>query len=579
MRYAAVVPAIRTIPGVDVFDYLIPEGIDIAAGDLVPIRFRNQRLPGLVLETRGTSDVAAKAKPLDGAPIVRLGPAAAVLLRRAAERTFSALPTVLGAWLGHLPLRAWDMDGKETVDARPSSGPDAGAPRLHVSPERWDADDGIAAAVRAASGRRVVLVPWRHRAERLAARVGGNFLHGDLADGAAWEALKGFFLDPEAVIVTTRRGAWLASLADAAFVDEPENDDHKQEELAPRLDARWTVAMAKLLRPALVVHAFAVTPRLQAAAPPPAADLSEVEIVADAWKRSGHSDVPELSAHVFELVQEAADAGRPVLIVHPIEGDLSRIACRDCGWNAACSACAFSLSVRDRRAKCRSCGRTDEIPEACPKCGGTDLGKGRVGIDRLTEAVHRAWPDAAIRVRSPMAADAEGVAPGDLVVVTDLARIGGGVEDIRRNERLAIAWRRVCAMARQASALVVQGPEDLLEKASAWLGPDGLAALWAAELADRAAFGYPPAAWTIKFLADGEMPFAESLVSRLKKAIPPTWSVRGPHPVAHRASTRKTRHAIHLLPGPNTSEAEVRAHLARFARDGYIDLDPIAFFC
>jgi hypothetical protein len=57
-----------------------------------------------------------------------------------------------------------------------------------------------------------------------------------------------------------RVSAWLSVFADAVIIDEPENDDYKQDELTPRLDARWIVSETAQLAPHLSTIQASTTP-------------------------------------------------------------------------------------------------------------------------------------------------------------------------------------------------------------------------------------------------------------------------------------------------------------------------------
>ena len=295
------------------------------------------------------------------------------------------------------------------------------------------------------------------------------------------------------------------------------------------------------------------------------------------FQTKGRSDVPGLSPESVEAIDAAVEERLPVVILHPIRGEWSRVACRDCGWNAVCANCGFSVMRTASGTRCGRCGTQGEIRPTCPNCGGADLGKGRAGSDRLAADIGRRFGEGP-RVVDLSVWNAITLEPKSLVIVTDLSLIGGVVEDVRRRERLLIAWRRLAAdVASVDGRLIVQGPEDLMTESRGWLTSDGVRKAWQDECKERAAFGYPPARQLIRILKDGPAKDAESIALRLRIAIPESWEIRGPFPVPYRPKSREARSVIQVLPSPDVMEDVIKPILEPFARESIIDLDPIAF--
>jgi hypothetical protein len=149
-----------------------------------------------------------------------------------------------------------------------------------------------------------------------------------------------------------------------------------------------------------------------------------------------------------------------------------------------------------------------------------------------------------------------------LVVVTDANLMAGVVEDIRRDERLVVAIRR---LASRSKHLILQTDEALFNKAAAWLTTEGFAAFRISERSLRTAFRYPPATRLVKLISETEL-------------TEPRFELRGPYPVAFRAKSRKNRLIYHLLPPKDVSNETLMKALLPLAKTAIIDLDPIAFF-
>lgn len=575
--YVTVVPAIRTIPGVEAFDYAVPLEADLRTGDVLRVPFRTRPVPGVIITRSDTSPVADRAIFIDNPDVLlRLGETFVELLTRTAERTCTSLPTVCAAWIRRVPKRAKAISPADRP-ATQAVMPERAARHLV---RRWHDPRGLIATAKRLRGRTLILVPWKLQADALALELSAPVLHADIPDTAAWKLVTDFAGGRSSILVATRVGAWMACLADTVLVDEPENDDFKQDELSPRFDARRVVETCAGLRPDLSVVSFSTTPRLSS--PPEAwreAPSIGIAVRTEILQRRGRSEVESLSSRTLDAVQTALDAGKRVFFLHMVPGERARIACRDCGWQATCPSCSFPLTRIVGGGLCRKCGRKAPLPSVCPKCGGADLSGSVPGRDRLAALIKEKFPGADARIISPAEVHPEMLKKGDVLVVTDLSLVGGGAEDIRRRERLIIGWRRLAAAASSCDAeLLVQGPEDVMQECRSWLTTDGLARAWAKELEERKAFGYPPAFRMAKLLVSGTEADTRTVIGELERSKNELWELRGPFPVPFRPNTRSPRFVIQLVAPPETPERELEAVLNPMKHRAIIDLDPIAFF-
>ena len=185
--FVRIIPSLRTIPGVEAFDYRVPENADFLPGDIVRIPFRRQTIEGMVIGLLSDSPFASKAREIEKQqPLLRLGAPAAQLLQLTAARTFSSQPTVLGAWLRTIPKRAKAQT--TFVQTLPTS--EKLEPVIHFARDRWEGENGLLATARASKGPCLILTPWRHRTEQIAERIGGTVLHADITDTEAWQAVQ-----------------------------------------------------------------------------------------------------------------------------------------------------------------------------------------------------------------------------------------------------------------------------------------------------------------------------------------------------------------------------------------------------
>ena len=579
-RYAHVVPVLRTPFGVNGFDYLIPEQrSDVQIGSLVTIPFRRQMIVGLVTAISSQSSFAKQAKAITGIYIPIIFPKPLLeMLRWTAKRTFSSEPTVLAAWVRHLPKRP-DVTAPRST-SKPTSG-------LHLN-AAWTTQpmDMLtkAATEYMRKGRRtLIIVPWLPRLRAYKTRLPhAQVLHSELNAGDAFRAWTRFATEPGACLITTRLGAWLAPWADQILLDEPENDDHKQDELAPRYDARLILVWCAK-QTGIPVESFGLTPPLHVEVPAPLL-LSELTI--HPRRPGGSSRIPCIQADSLERLR--AHEG-PRIIFHPVRGMAARLVCRECGWRAPCVACGFELSAEPTHARCHLCGTVSALPEACAVCQGIDLGKSTPGIEKLKQLWSKHEADIDVEWRNLSNEDVDAPIPDHaLVLVTDAPLLGGAVEDVRRRERTCIAYRRlVDRVATSRGELIIQCPEaidpitnhpEIATTWQTWLTPEGFDTFRKRERQDRALFQYPPATRLAKCLIDGNEATALTWGDQARKILPKAVVMRGPFFVPYRPSTRSERQVWHLLFPPESTEEQLLTALTPLASTAIIDLDPIAYF-
>ncbi|MBU0540276.1 hypothetical protein KKF59_03835 [Patescibacteria group bacterium] len=573
--FISVVPVKRTPYGVDCFDYKIGhEAGDVRVGDLIQVPFRNRQTPALVISTSEHSEFAAKTINLNKINLIFNLPAVIVpFLYCEAQRAFSSKPSVLLSWMRTVPKRQ-----HEKLTPTPLNHLRNGSDIATYAINRFEK---IRRYTESSNGRVLILTPWKNRATSIAHHLSAPFLHADLNDTAAWKTWTEFVATKKSTLVATRLGAWLSIFADTVIIDEPENDDFKQDELSPRLDARQLVESAKEYRTNLQIIKVGTTCRLREIENVAAQNLPSIQIPITyvAWNSKGRSQIEGLQVQTLSAIENAINEKRRVIILHPIKGETARVTCRDCAWTLTCQNCGFAVTRGQASAICGRCGQKTVLPAVCANCKGSALAGGRTGKDRLIRNLAGIFPTNAFSVLDLKEWHNHSLAHEALVIITDLSLIGGVAEDIRRRERLILAYRRLAAAVQNAGGkMLVQGDEELIETADSWLQSDGLLKALQAEWKERKTFKYPPAYKLIKLLIDGTAEKADELFARLTAALPLPWETRGPFKVAYRGKGRKERFVIHALPPTGQKESGISLNLEAFAKEAIIDLDPIAFF-
>ena len=579
--FVEVIPLRRTPFGLNVFDYRLPEGMEVQIGQLVVVPLRGHPTEALIFRCKETSAFAKRAQEVIRVlPLAtHVPPACVELLVWVAERTFSSYPTVAHAWFGALPKR-WPKSTSTETQAKIAG--ETHSTRTGQASAHWTTDHTQALIARArtalAEGKRVlVLTPWTNRVTSFCEAIGSDQsipLHGDLAAGAYFQNWSAFLHGASRCLVATRLGAWLAPAADLVFIDEPENDDHKQDEQAPRYDARrlagWAAKYARV-----DVEAFGLTPPLHATI---AAPTIECALQVFPFHPAGRSKIACLQADSLLALHEHEG---PRVIIHPIRGMAARYTCRDCGWQAPCETCGAPLSAGSQGAICRSCGKHQGAPLECPTCGSADLGKSTPGIDALKHTWTLSEPTIPVDWRDTTSEALEQpLADGALVVITLSQLIGGYTEDIRHTERRMITIRRLMKRVAEVNGqLIIQSNEQDLALWEAWRTSEGVQQTIEHELTTRRLFRYPPTWRRIKCLIDGTESIAHRWAQAAQSLIK---SAGGTLENLAKVSFRRTgsheRWVAHLVFSPEVSEASLIELLQPLAKEALIDLDPIAFF-
>ena len=341
---ASVVPAIRAPRHIDAFDYSLPQdGTEIAEGDLVQIPFRRSSAIGLVRGIHERPSAEIRLKTVIGRYAdIRFTHDTLAILEALALRSFSSPSNVLHAWVGTLPKKPADpapVQGRMRNERFRSS---------RLMPDHVQGKGGVIETAKelASKGFRTLIVsPWATRADLIASHLGTEALTSDRAMGKRFGLWSRFVRNETNVLVTTRLGAWLAPEADAIILDEPENDDHRQDELSPRYDARWIAEAAHYAGRSLFTIGLTPTLRsvLRADVSPVYIPLLEGDVRTVDVHRSDWSELPAIQNRTLSIMEEAYADHRPVFVIHPIHGDRARLRCADC----SCCLLYTSPSPRD----------------------------------------------------------------------------------------------------------------------------------------------------------------------------------------------------------------------------------------
>jgi primosomal protein N' (replication factor Y) (superfamily II helicase) len=429
------------VPLAKLFEYSLPDAIEVQVGDRVAVRFGAQQKIGVVIEARATPTLpAARIKPIsalrDDAPrlpqdwIALMRFLSGYYQRPLGETVISSLPPRLRS---PKPL-------PRKVLQREATSPGSRFVAVHaLTPMQASVVERVAQGFNAyllhgvtGSGKTevylhlvakalerglqaLVLVPEISLTPQLEARFREAFpdahlavMHSGLEDIArtnAWlAAARG-----EAGIVLGTRLALLAPMPRLALVvvDEEHDASFKQQE-GLRYSARDAAVYRAKLAGCPVILGTA-TPSLETwhnwtlgryerlelpERASPGAKLPAVRTL------DIRQDVPEhgLCKTLISGVEERLARREQSLIFINRRGYAPVLACEACGWTAGCERCAarMVLHATDRRLRCHHCGAQGAIPRACPTCGNVDLKPMGRGTQRVEETLAARFPNARI---------------------------------------------------------------------------------------------------------------------------------------------------------------------------------------
>jgi primosomal protein N' (replication factor Y) len=250
-----------------------------------------------------------------------------------------------------------------------------------------------------------------------------------------------------------------------------------------------------------------------------------------------------LSRALHRALGETLAAGAQAILFLNRRGFSPRILCFECGHAERCRHCDISLvyHAAEQRLRCHYCDYAVDPPESCSACGAPDTALLGLGTERLEEDVRRAFPDARIARLDRDAAARRGatervlaaLAEGRVQILIGTQMVAKGhhfpgvqlvgviaadqslhFPDFRAAERTFQLLTQVAGRAGRGAApgrVIVQSfvPDHY---AIAPVRLHDYEAFYAAELAHRAALGYPPFGRLVHALVSG--PDAEATAAR-----------------------------------------------------------------
>lgn len=391
-------------------------------------------------------------------------------------------------------------------------------------------------------------------------------------------------------------------------VDEEHDAGYKQEDTAPRYQARDSAVVLARLAGARVLLGSA-TPSLESwlnahtgkyglarlterygGSVPPRIILSDTLRAVKRGERRTHFNLD-----LVDRLREVLAAGGQAMLFQNRRGFSPFVRCTACGWTARCPHCNVSLTWHkaSNRLVCHYCGYTEPFSEDCPHCRKTAVGPAGFGTEKVGEEISKLLPEARVARMDRDTATSErafraiiedfDTGRSNVMVGTQMITKGfdfAGVAlvgilnadnfinlpDFRAAERAYQLIMQVAGRAgrrRERGEVVIQTAEPghpLLQQVAA----GDYETMARRELAERRAFSYPPYARLIQFtlrysdpvwLRQAARELAEALRRRFRSRVlgptpPPVDRIRGEYlltlmlKIESGASMRRARELI-----------------------------------
>ena len=567
------------------FDYLVPEGVEVAVGQQVRVAFAGRRRVGWIVEVGATTEMEQdKIRPLvavDG-PDPWFDAEDLRLFRWVAQRYAGTLADVLRHALPRriqaveregepppaatlpAPSASWDgYDADALLAAVAASAPHARPPAFWLQALPGDATENLIADLVArclAAGRTALVL-----APDPASRAPDRALHGlgpagaDFRTDVARARYRAFrrCRSGSARVATGERSAVFAPLRDLGLVviDDEANPAYK-ERRSPRHSAREVaLARARMAGATCVLLGDLPSPNLwrllrdghvttvgvDRAAQRAQAPRVDVVDLGDPRPGTRRARFSEPAAGALREVVRGEGAG---VVLASRGGQGSALACRNCGARLSCPRCAGSLRVlgEEQHWECPACA-WEGPPFACNVCGDERYAPLAAGAGRLAAELRRSHPDAdVVRMEGfdapgPQRRPGIGVMTRGSVVARPDWLQGGPAAAVVIPDADALLQRPAfgaaedtlrlwMAVARWAPRVILQTREPRHHAVQALVRWDA-AGFWDAEAQRRAELRLPPATALIGVACpDGDT--AAAVAAELRGALPERDEVWGP---------------------------------------------------
>lgn len=246
--------------------------------------------------------------------------------------------------------------------------------------------------------------------------VFGNKLavyHSKFSDNERAEVWNSLIKNSEVQVVLGARSAIFLPFnnLDLIIVDEEHESSYKQQDPAPRYNARNAAIMlgnicnVKVLlgtaTPAIETYNNSLSGRyglVNLTKRHEDIELPHIEVINIKELRRKKQMKSILSPPLTDKIKEALSKKEQIILFQNRRGFSSLLECKNCSWTPHCQHCDVSLTYHksQRLMICHYCGSTYNVPSVCPECQTPTLDNLGYGTERIEEEVSEIFPDASL---------------------------------------------------------------------------------------------------------------------------------------------------------------------------------------
>ncbi len=247
-----------------------------------------------------------------------------------------------------------------------------------------------------------------HRLQKVFGATMGVY-HSRFSDNERVEVWNGVLYGKLKFVVGVRSSIFLPfDNLGLIIVDEEHDASYKQQEPAPRYNARDAALMMARIHHAKVVLGSA-TPSVESFYNAVNGRYGLVRLE----KRFGDAQLPqvalanmneerkrktvkgEFSGMLMRNIEESLAKNEQVIIFQNRRGYSPTVNCQDCGWVPKCVNCAVSLTYHQFRNAlvCHYCGYRESLPTQCPVCTSSRIMTVGYGTEKLEEELNLHFPE------------------------------------------------------------------------------------------------------------------------------------------------------------------------------------------
>lgn len=432
--FAEIYPLVRMPRRFGHFDYAIPTGISLQAGDLVRVSFRNRPILGVVKKVKPKTTVK-KTLPVLAIFVKNFMQAEDVArFETIAIATIQSPSTILHSAFGQIrghhnavPVNTFQSQPfsvsqeivKDIQKILVEADKNLNAIFFQTSNEGAFA---LISVLRKKFKNQILIIAPR---EKLTTELIGlinlgdsaQILHGHTKPREREAIIKAWAKGTVKTLVGSRQVSTLpANKLDAIIILESASDDYTHLERNPRIDPRRAAELLATQHSAKLFYTSYV-PSLETVYKKVPLFWREIPkpTVINLEAQEENIGVPFLTDQLFKAIYTALQNRKSVLLSFNRKGVANRLQCAKCDHIPTCGSCGSVPIVRADDLICPNCSVEMWIPTKCPGCNSDRLKQRGIGNKRLKAEIQKQFEEATVGIVDKSTDESK----ADIIIVTE----------------------------------------------------------------------------------------------------------------------------------------------------------------